>query len=568
VIGSAPIGRALLAALVVGAVACSSGSDTTEAPADVASTDGGADDEPATSDASASPDPSGGGTGSAPPPTATGYDGPGRPDELQRGLELVPAAPAAPPARVCGDDGVLAGPETPPEGAVIVEPGDDVGALGDAPAGTVFWFAPGVHSFAASQFTNIRPAEGQTFVGAPGAVLDGGGVAAYAFVGTEPGVTIRHLTVQNFVAPNNEGVVNHNSGDDWTVEYSTIRENAGAGLMMGSRNVYRFNCIADNGQYGINAFRCRSFDDFPRSCGGPIRDVVVESNQISGNNRDDWETVRPGCGCTGGVKFWDVDGARVAGNWFHANLSVGLWADNNNRRFVVEENYFSENTSEALWFEAGYDASIRHNTLVENTWGKGGDFDERGDSFPIGSIYVSEAGADVDLGMERFEIVENVLVDNWGGVVLWENSDRFCSSPAHTHGAYCTLYFEDGYDPEPCSESNIGTLADPMLCRWSTENVLVEGNYFAIDADAVGCAGSSRCGLNAVVANFGTFPDWSPFTGEMIQQAITFEQNNVFRDNTYSGSWRFNPFEPGNVIEFDEWQAEPYGQDAGSRITP
>jgi hypothetical protein len=480
------------------------------------------------------------------------------------------AAPTTPPAQVCGNDALLAGPSEPPPAAIVVEPGDDVSDISDAaPAGSTFWFAPGTHSLASGQYNSINPADGATYIGAPGAVLDGGGIAAYAFIGTSDDVTISHLTVQNFVAPNNEGVVNHDSGDGWIVEYTTIRDNAGAGLMMGSDNVYRHNCLLDNGQYGINAFRCRSYDDFPSTCGGPIRNAVVEGNEIAGNNQDDWETVQPGCGCTGGVKFWDVDGAVVRDNWIRENLSVGLWADNNNRGFLVENNYISDNRSEALWFEAGYDAIIRNNTIVRNTWGKGAEFDERGDSFPIGTIYISEAGSDstLDLASPTFLITGNNFVDNWGGVVLWENSDRFCSSPAHTHLAYCTLHFGDGYDPEPCDEANIGKLDDVYLCRWPTENVEVSDNVFSIDKDVVGCAGSDRCGLSAIVANFGTFPDWSPFKGEVIQRSITFDQNNKFLDNTYEGDWQFSALEPGNVLDWDEWTDAPFSQDAGSTFS-
>jgi hypothetical protein len=479
-------------------------------------------------------------------------------------------APTEPPAPVCGDEALLAGPADPPDGAVVIDVGDDpVEVTASAPPGTTFWFAPGVHRFAA-EFDNITPDDGDTYIGGPGAVLDGGEVAKYAFVGAASKVTIRYLTVQRFDAPNNEGVVNHDSGDGWIVEYTTIHDNAGAALMMGSRNVYRSNCLADNGQYGINAFRCRSWDDAPSSCGGPIVDIVVEGNEISGNNQDDWETLQPGCGCTGGVKFWDVDGAVVVDNWFDRNLSVGLWADNNNRNFLVEGNFFSENSSEAMFFEAGYDAIVRNNTLVRNTWDKGRRFADRGDSFPVGTIYLSEAGSDrrLDLVNPQFEIVGNVFIDNWGGVVLWENSDRFCSSPAHTHGSYCTLHFGDGYDPEPCSQGRIESVDDVFLCRWPTENVLVAGNHFELDKDAVGCAGTWQCGLSAIVANYGSYPDWSPFPATVIQERITYEQNNRFEDNVYIGEWGFNPLEPGNLVTWDEWRQAPFGQDSGSSWQP
>ena len=112
-------------------------------------------------------------------------------------------------------------------------------------------------------------------------------------------MTIRYLTVTGFAAPLNEGVVNHDSGDGWVIEHSTIRNNDGAGMMAGARQQVRFTCLADNGQYGFNAYQG----------GDGITDLVFEHNEIRGNNTGDWERKQKGCGCTGGGKFWSVQGA-------------------------------------------------------------------------------------------------------------------------------------------------------------------------------------------------------------------------------------------------------------------
>ena len=48
------------------------------------------------------------------------------------------------------------------------------------------------------------PHAGDTFIGAPGAVLDGGNENRYAFGGDAPDVTISFLTVQNFGSPGPE----------------------------------------------------------------------------------------------------------------------------------------------------------------------------------------------------------------------------------------------------------------------------------------------------------------------------------------------------------------------------
>jgi hypothetical protein len=87
-------------------------------------------------------------------------------------------------------------------------------------------------------------------------------------------------------------VVNHDSTERWTVHANLIQKNAGSGVMVGSGSRVTANCLRDNGQYGFNAYHA---DD--------VRDVV-DGNEITGNNTDDWEKREPGCGCTGGGKFW------------------------------------------------------------------------------------------------------------------------------------------------------------------------------------------------------------------------------------------------------------------------
>lgn len=60
-------------------------------------------------------------------------------------------------------------------------------------------------------------------------MLDGRKKNQYAFSGTARDITVRHLTVQNFVAPHDEGVVNHDSADGWVIEHTTVQRNSGAG---------------------------------------------------------------------------------------------------------------------------------------------------------------------------------------------------------------------------------------------------------------------------------------------------------------------------------------------------
>lgn len=460
-----------------------------------------------------------------------------------------------PPSGIC-DSRVLAGPSTPPDGAVIVRPGDDLADLTSSRSpGTTFWLAAGTHTLPGGAYGQVIPKDGNTYVGAPGAVLDGQGTNRYAFTQQATNVTIEHLTIQGFEAPNNEGVVNHDSGNDWLIRYNTIQDNEGAGTMIGDGNVIEYNCLRDNGQYGFNAYEPDG-----------VVDVILRGNEITGNNTGDWERRSPGCGCTGGGKFWNTIGAQVTGNYIHRNLSVGLWADGNNSDFVIEGNYIADNAAEGIFYEQSYNARIVDNVLVGNAIVKG----PMNPGFPAGAIYISEAGGDARApgGQPRLEIAGNLFENNWSGVILWENADRFSGSPANTSTGLTTMVNPDA-TIQACSTPSI-IRSDPYYddCRWKTQNVLVRDNDFKLDPASVpGCqVGQNGCGLNGVFSNWGTFPSWSPYTGDVVQQAITFEQGNEFRSNHYTGPWAFMAFDQGSVLTWKEWTGSPLTQDRESTL--
>ncbi|MET7357875.1 right-handed parallel beta-helix repeat-containing protein [Streptomyces sp. NPDC005562] len=468
--------------------------------------------------------------------------------------EPTAAAPATPVARVCAKP--ASGPAKAPAGAVKVDPakvGDLVAKTKKSPPHTTFWLGPGKHRLASDRFAQVIPKKGNRYLGAPGAVLDGGKRNQYAFGGTARDVTIGHLTVQRFVAPPDEGVVNHDSADGWVIEHATIQHNTGAGLMAGARQRVRANCLRENGQYGMNAYKAK----------GRISGLVVEGNEIVGNNTGDWERKRKGCGCTGGVKFWAVDGADVRGNWVHDNRGTGLWADTNNNDFRIEGNVLEKNDGAALIYETSYNAVIRKNTIRRNNWVEGRRYADRGDSFPLATVYISESGGEprVKARTDEIEIDRNTLEDNWSGITLWENADRFCNSPANTSSGDCTLLVKD---TKRCKRP--GITKEPLYadCRWKTQRVDIHDNRFVLDKAVVEC--TTKCDRMAVLANYGTYPDWSPYMGERVAESITGEQHNRWRHNTYVGPWKFVAHDPSRVLDFGQWQAAPYRQDDRSTL--
>lgn len=453
--------------------------------------------------------------------------------------------------------------------------GDNSGFNFNQP-GATFWFATGVHTLANDVFGQIVARANTTYLGAPGAILDGRNLNLYAFTGDVPNVTIKYLTIRNFgrgLDNNNEGVVNHDSGAGWTIEYNTISGNDGAGVFLGSDNVVRYNCLKDNGQYGFSMFKP------PVEGDSAIKNIVLDHNEITGNNTDDWESHIEGCGCTGGGKFWDVRGAQVSNNWVHDNRGTGLWADTNNIDFLFEGNFIESNDGEGIWYEISYNATIRNNTFRRNAWVSG----TRNQGSPGPAIYLSESGGDARLasavsGAPKIRVYGNSFEDNFSGVSIYENANRFCNSNGNTSKGYCTPFITPtlipeaprSYDyPDPISDTHpCYTLvaSEPYRtdCRWHSRNIEVNDNEFHFDPAVVPCAGT-YCGVQALYATGADNMPWSPYTVSGVQSDVMFNNNNVFHDNKYFGAWRFaKGF--GETVSFSAWRAAPYNQEVGSTI--
>lgn len=465
--------------------------------------------------------------------------------------------PDEPPALICGNSSILNGPSSPPMGAVVVAAGNNNAVDFEQP-NTIYWFAPGTHTIGTDPLSQIIPGDNSTFVGAPGAVLDGQNINQYAFTQHGQNVTIQNLTIINFETPQNEGTVNHDSGEGWLIEYNTIQNNGGGGVFGGTDNVVRYNCLKDNGQYGFQVYS--GLGDGPEN-------VTIDHNEVAGNNQDDWETQIEGCGCTGGGKFWDADNVDVTNNYVHDNLSVGLWADTNDNDFLIEGNYIEDNLSQGLFYEISYNMIVRNNFFIGNGVIAGPD----NPGFPTAAIYLSEAGGDsrVPARTDKIEIYDNKFVDNWSGIVLWENADRFCASPSNTSTGVCTLVNPSVATLANCTDPANGGSVDeePYYsdCRWKTQNVRVHDNTFEMDRDSIpNCTTNTACGFQGIFSNVGTSPSWSPYMGEVIQEDITFNQNNLFHDNTYIGDWYFKAKAQDRVYNFAIWQNAPFLQDNGS----
>jgi Right handed beta helix region len=441
------------------------------------------------------------------------------------------------PTAVCGTS-LLVGPSTAPAGAVTVSPGATTiqDAISSHPAGTTYYLTAGTYSISAS----IDPQAGDTFIGAPGAVIDGSNTqpVAFGFNDQAASVTLEYLTIQHFTGPQNNGLVNQGQGANWTIQYNTIKDNpdtaGGAnGIMIGDGDVVRYNCLTGNGQTGLSSSGAKNF--------------TVDHNEVAGNAVG--YEAKFNCGCSGGMKFFTSTNATITNNWIHDNGSVGLWVDTNNSFYLIDGNVIENSEDEAIMYEISYNAVIRNNVLHGN--GITGNASTAG--FPEPALYVSEsggfdAGSPVVIGGVDTNgvllITGNTFLDNADGVVLYQNADR-CCGPKDGCSASCSttpLYSEVDSDGNQ---------------RWNTQNVTVSSNTFTYDGQGKCTADSSKGQYCTVQAMFST--------SQTIDQAIAFAQNNVFKSNTYTGPWMFlTPDQSSPVITPSAWQAAPYNQDVGS----
>jgi hypothetical protein len=231
--------------------------------------------------------------------------------------------------------------------------------------------------------------------------------------------------------------------------------------------------------------------------------------------------------------------------------------DTDNRGFDVEKNYFSRNSAEAIIYEISYNAVIEHNTFIDNDWGSSSTKSQR--SFPGSAVYISESGGDARVQSNdsgEFKIEHNKFINNWGGVVLWENSNRYCGDGSD--GA-CTLVTAAKITISSCTAhlkqakpSQTPDYYDD--CRWKTRTVTVSNNSFEYTPSKIGpsCTSANFCGFNGVFSEYGTTVPWKAWA---VPAHISDHQHNVFSHNSYVGPWHFDGFALGEMLTWSQWRS-------------
>jgi parallel beta-helix repeat protein len=460
--------------------------------------------------------------------------------------------------------------------------------------------------------------------------------------GDQPGVTIEYLTIEKFQPNGDAAAINQSTNTKWTLQYDTITLNVpGAGVIAGADNTLKDNCLTLNGQYGFQSSSVGPWGN-DSVTGGPYN-VTVTHNEISYNDTCDfegllsnaaigWSGYNPvpsryrnshcgtvtGDGNQGGFKLWATNGVTIEDNYIHNNWGPGIWADTDNANTTYVGNTITYNDGQAIIEEISYNFSITNNYLAYNGWAVG----LGNPGFPTPAIYISESGSDTAFGgvpacraascaqqrsyPDRSIISRNTLVDNGGSVLLWQNSDRFCSAefdkvctlPSGGRSGQFTLAGckanlpSASIDPTGYIPKRTGS---PSLdwwdgCLWKTANVSVTNNVINFNPMNIAYCNRTQwpaCGAGGIFSEYSVAAPYNSPGGWVIASQLTFFQNNNWSDNVYNGPSTFYAWNQGNGDNPVSWAAwtgntskgdkcgtpyehksgycsGPFGQDSGS----
>ena len=241
---------------------------------------------------------------------------------------------------------------------VPVHPGDNLQALVDQyPNGTEFDLKAGFY-----YGQTILPKDNDSFIGDPGAVLDGQNSRSYAFVYDDSirhpsNVTISGLTIQHYTTPNRRGAILGMNTRNWQVSNNEIRSNGWAGVECGPGMRVFGNYVHDNGGAGIIGYMATG--------------SIIDNNEVAYNNTSyvDPNTANGG---SSGIKFFQSNNVVVRNNNVHGNYyAPGIWFDTDTANALIDNNYVWSNGWSGIVVETSLSAIVRNNTIIGNGIGYG-----------------------------------------------------------------------------------------------------------------------------------------------------------------------------------------------------
>jgi hypothetical protein len=250
----------------------------------------------------------------------------------------------------------------------------------------------------------------------------GGDVTTPVYIGNRAGdVTVRYLDISHDL---HDTTATIDAGSGWTVENNNIHDGyalqngvptPGEGVALDTsdgENTIEHNCFSRMGDY---AFNISGAND------------VLDYNEIYQTNY----AKDPGCGCSGGGKWWGTLNADIVGNaWIDDGPGGGgpIWLDNGNSGTLISGNYFYLSYANAISNETGYNMEVADNIFEDDNWGSG---QGCGNTNCAGDLNINTSGG-WNIPGSRYEnkmlISDNRFINDWGGVGIWESGERSCEN--------------------------------------------------------------------------------------------------------------------------------------------
>lgn len=308
------------------------------------------------------------------------------------------------------------------------------------------------------------------------------------YYGSEAGaVTIQYLNIDDD-QHTTTGTITTGSG--WIITNNNIHDGNSGGpgygvaLYGGDNSTIEYNCISKMGDYAANVFGSNSKFDY---------NEVYETNY----QKD------PGCGCSGGGKWWGTLNADIVDNAFIndgiADDGFAIWLDNGNAGTQIAGNYFDMTGGPSISEETGFNLDVSNNLFEDDNWGSGTGC---GNTNCVGDVGLNSSGGFYVPG-SRYEnemlIQNNQFINDWGGVGVWQSGARSCENSGESwpdDASYCSGGFPNTSEPASAGayyfshdgdDNHGGTSSVMQTANAGSTKILVQGQAEAI-SDQIGFA--------------------------------------------------------------------------------
>jgi hypothetical protein len=270
-------------------------------------------------------------------------------------------------------------PTTAPAGAIILHPGDDISAIvSTAPIGATFYFEPGIY-----RGVSLIPKNGQTFIGAEGAILNGSAVLAgftrqgnLWVIGGQTQKGVRHATGEG------DGV-SMRPGYPETVFINDTPLKPVDSLSKIVAGTFYFDYAADEIYIADNPTGQKvEAGKLANACGGNAQNVTVQnlviekynppvqSGAVQGNKGWIIQDNEVRLNYAVGIKVEPGENSKIIGNYVHDNGELGLGGSGDN--MLIEGNEIAKNGFwsgiDVLWEGGGFKFANTDGLIVRGNY--------------------------------------------------------------------------------------------------------------------------------------------------------------------------------------------------------